>query len=29
MPEWLLGLGVLVVWLVLQFVVFPMLGVPS
>ena len=29
MPDWLLGLGVLVVWLVLQFLVFPLMGVPT
>jgi len=27
--DWLIALGVLVVWLVLQFVVFPKLGVPT
>ncbi len=29
MPDWLLGLGVLIVWLVLQFLVFPLMGVPT
>lgn len=29
MPDVLIGAGVLVGWLVLQFVVFPRLGIPT
>lgn len=29
MSDWLIILIILVVWLVLQFIVFPKLGVPS
>ncbi len=29
MPDWLLIVGVLAVWLVLQVVVFPLMGVPT
>jgi hypothetical protein len=29
MTDWLVALIILVIWLVLQFIVFPMLGVPS
>jgi hypothetical protein len=27
MNDWLLALGILVIWLVLQFIVFPRLGI--
>jgi hypothetical protein len=27
MRDWLLALGILVIWLVLQFIVFPRLGI--
>lgn len=29
MPDWLIGLGVLAAWLVLQLVIFPRMGVPT
>jgi hypothetical protein len=29
MTDWLIVLIILIVWLVLQFIVFPKLGVPS
>jgi hypothetical protein len=29
MTDWMVVLIILVIWLVLQFIVFPMLGVPS
>jgi len=29
MNEWLIGLIILVVWLVLQFIIFPKLGIQS
>jgi hypothetical protein len=29
MTDWLIALIILIVWLVLQFIVFPKLGVPS
>ncbi len=29
MSDWLLGIIVLVVWLVLQLVIFPRMGVPT
>ena len=29
MYDWIIGLVVLVVWIILQFVVFPKLGIPT